>query len=314
METPSIPENENLRIHALRTLQILDTDPEERFDRITRMAKRLFGVSISLVSLVDSDRQWFKSKQGLDACETHRDISFCGHAILDNEVFVIENALEDKRFFDNPLVTDAPNIRFYAGCPLKTSSGFNIGTLCLIDQKTRMMDEEDLQLLKDLGSMVEKEFTALQMATMDEVTLISNRRGFMALAEHTIKVCRRKGLTSSLVLFDMKTFQTKCETHSVNEGNLLLKHFALALQSVFRGSDLYARLIDGQFAVLLTGSHEEEINGILSRFSDKLDEICQSQNITEPIEFKSSAAHFPRDTNLSVQAMLEIANQKLKNK
>ena len=142
MIKPDTPKNEAERLHALRTLKILDTSHEERFDRVTRMAKRMFNVSISLVSLIDEDRQWFKSAQGLEATETPRDISFCGHAINQEGLFIIPNAIEDQRFHDNPLVTDAPNIRFYAGYTLKIREGLNIGTLCLIDQKPREMDEE----------------------------------------------------------------------------------------------------------------------------------------------------------------------------
>ena len=181
MIKPAIPSNEAERLHALRTLNILDTSHEERFDRVTRMAKRMFNVSISLVSLIDEDRQWFKSKQGLEASETPRDISFCGHAINQDGLFIIPNAVEDERFHDNPLVTDAPHIRFYAGYTLKIRTGLNIGTLCLIDQKPREMDSEDQQLLEDLGAMIEQEIKSIQLATLDELTLISNRRGFYHL-------------------------------------------------------------------------------------------------------------------------------------
>jgi GAF domain-containing protein len=129
MIKPNIPENEAERIHALRTLEVLDTSHEERFDRVTRMAKRMFGVSISLVSLIDKDRQWFKSKQGLEVKETPRDISFCAHAINHDGLFIIPDAAADERFYDNPLVTDSPKIRFYAGCPLEIKDGLKIGTL-----------------------------------------------------------------------------------------------------------------------------------------------------------------------------------------
>lgn len=119
---PAFPLDEANRLATLRGLNILDTPPEERFDRLTRLAQQLINVPIAVVSLVDSNRQWFKSCQGLDASETPRNISFCGHAILDNELFVIPDALLDTRFSDNPLVTGAPNIRFYAGQPLKGKS------------------------------------------------------------------------------------------------------------------------------------------------------------------------------------------------
>ncbi|MFH0934086.1 MAG: GAF domain-containing protein, partial [Pseudomonadota bacterium] len=124
MHIPAIPDNESQRLQALHGRALLDTPAEERFDRLTRLARNMLGVRIALVSLVDTDRQWFKSRQGLDACETGRDISFCGHAILDDAIFEITDASLDLRFADNPLVTGPPHIRFYAGAPLATADGY----------------------------------------------------------------------------------------------------------------------------------------------------------------------------------------------
>ena len=124
MKAPETPPEEFERQAALERTGLLDTAPEERFDRYTRMACKAFNVPIALVSLVDSNRQWFKSCQGLSASETPRNVSFCGHAILNSELLVIQDTLHDKRFMDNPLVTDDPHIRFYAGAPLHNSEGF----------------------------------------------------------------------------------------------------------------------------------------------------------------------------------------------
>jgi GAF domain-containing protein len=133
MKAPEYPKNEDIRLAALRSLDILDTEPEERFDRLTRIAKRLFKVPIALVSFVDINRQWFKSCQGLEVKEMPRDISFCGHAILGDDIFIISDTLLDDRFYDNPLVINEPRIRFYAGIPLVISNEIRVGTLCLID-------------------------------------------------------------------------------------------------------------------------------------------------------------------------------------
>ena len=155
MLAPIKPPDECARLAELTSLGLLDTQPEERFDRITRTARRLFGVATALVSLVDAERQWFKSAQGLDARETARDISFCGHTILADDAFIIEDAALDARFADNPLVRGAPHIRFYAGMPLHGPHGHRIGTLCLIDPAPRRFDAADLTALGDLAMLAE---------------------------------------------------------------------------------------------------------------------------------------------------------------
>lgn len=167
MQPPERSENETERLAALELTGLLDTLPEERFDRITRIARSMFGVDIALVSLVSADEQWFKSRQGLDACSTSRDISFCGHAILGADVFVVPDTARDARFADNPLVTGAPHIRFYAGAPLKTGDGFRIGTLCIMDSEPRIFQDADRCALRDLADLVEREIQ--QVVTQDQL-------------------------------------------------------------------------------------------------------------------------------------------------
>lgn len=159
MQTAALPANEDERIAELRGLDLLDTPAEDRFDRITRTAARLFDVPIALVSLVDSCRQWFKSRQGLDACETERDISFCGHAIHAGDILLVPDAHQDPRFADNPLVTGPPFVRFYAGAPLTTGGGYRVGTLCVIDVRPRVFSSSDLRALRDLADWVQDEFS-----------------------------------------------------------------------------------------------------------------------------------------------------------
>ncbi|TNE52337.1 MAG: PAS domain S-box protein [Deltaproteobacteria bacterium] len=154
---PAIPQDELQRIQALHALGILDTPPEERFDRLTRLVATLLNVPIALISLVDSERQWFKSKVGLAVEETSRDVSFCAHAIHFDDLFVVNNAEQDKRFADNPLVRQEPRIRFYAGQPLHASDGSRVGTLCAIDSKPRELKPHEHQALQDLAAIAETE-------------------------------------------------------------------------------------------------------------------------------------------------------------
>jgi len=271
MKTPDTPENEQDRLETLRSIDILDTDPEERFDRLTRMAKRMFGVSIALVSLVDENRQWFKSKAGLDACETGRDISFCGHAILGNDIFVIEDALEDERFTDNPLVTGDPKIRFYAGAPLRYLDGNKIGTLCIIDQKPRVLDTEDYTMLRDLAEMAEGELAAIQLATIDDLTKISNRRGFVSLAQNSISLCARQGSPVSMVFLDLDKFKPINDQFGHAEGDHALITFADLMRQSFRDSDVFARIGGDEFVVLLTNTESDRATKIVDRFRNQVD-------------------------------------------
>lgn len=157
MLKPEVPIFETQRLAALRALQVLDTPAEPRFDQITALVRMTFDCQIVLVSLVDTDRQWFKSRQGIDACQTSRDISFCGHAILQDGLFEVCDAAADPRFADNPLVTDAPFIRFYAGHTLKSIDGYGLGTLCLIDSKPRQLSEQEKQRLAGFAALCERE-------------------------------------------------------------------------------------------------------------------------------------------------------------
>lgn len=155
-----LPEDEAQRLAALHSLGILDTPPEERFDRLTRLAAALFDVPVALVSLVDHDRQWLKSRHGTSLEETSREVSFCAHAVVAREVMVVPDALLDPRFAGNPLVTGATRTRFYAGCPLFLPDGSCAGTLCIVDTRPRQLDDKGVRLLHDLATLVERELTA----------------------------------------------------------------------------------------------------------------------------------------------------------
>jgi GAF domain-containing protein len=152
-----LPPDEDARLQALRELLILDTPPEERFDRITRFAMTEFEVPIATLSLVDRDRQWFKSRFGLDVCETPREHSFCSHTILERRHLVVPDTLKDARFRDNPLVVGPPGIRFYAGAILRLPHGPALGALCLMDHRPREIDAIGLSILGALRDLVLEE-------------------------------------------------------------------------------------------------------------------------------------------------------------
>jgi len=153
MKTP-LPKAEKKRLKILWQYELLDTIPEEAFDDLTALAAHICEAPIALISLVDENRQWFKSKVGISINETSRDVSFCAHAILQSDLFIIPDALKDKRFADNPLVTSSPKIRFYAGAPLITPDGHALGTLCVIDKVPRELKPEQKQALRVLSRHV----------------------------------------------------------------------------------------------------------------------------------------------------------------
>lgn len=308
MTPPSIPANEQLRLDTLRALNILDTSAEERFDRLTRLARRLFGVPIALVSLVDANRQWFKSCIGLSSTESPREISFCGHAILDDGILMVPDALLDERFHDNPLVVDEPGIRFYAGCPLSVANGSKLGTLCLIDVEPREFGEEDRALLRDLARMAEQELAALQLATMDELTLLSNRRGFSVLAQHALNVCKRQDKPATLLFFDLDGFKGINDRFGHAEGDRALSVFASQLRQSLRDSDVIGRLGGDEFVALLTSTDAALCETTLARLKTAMDAINVQAARGYDIAFSVGSVQFDAARHDGTAALLAEAD------
>jgi diguanylate cyclase (GGDEF)-like protein len=308
MIPPQIPADEQERLHQLRTLAILDTPPEERFDRVTRMAKRLFGVPIALVSFVDENRQWFKSNNGLEISQTERKISFCAHAILNKGVMIINDAAEDERFSDNPLVTGAPHIRFYAGKPLLSLSGQALGSLCILDRNPRNFDDDDIAMLTDLAGMVEREIMAVQLSISDELTKISNRRGFLTLTRYSLDVCKREMFPAWLVFFDLNNFKKINDKYGHAAGDQVLKLFAEEMRESFRSSDIFARLGGDEFVALLTNSAADQIENLIKRFEDGLNARAASNDLPYTIDFSYGVVAYEPLKHDSIEDMLHEAD------
>lgn len=305
MKTPAVPTDEQARLRTLESLNILDSLPEERFDRLTRIARRLFRVPIALVSLVDENRQWFKSSAGLNVTETGRDISFCGHAILDDDPLIVPDATLDPRFADNPLVVAEPCIRFYAGCPLRAPNGQRLGTLCVIGSEPRELDAEDLQILQDLALMAEREMASVQLATLDALTGISNRCGFRMLADKALKMASRRNMSASLLLCDLSDFSSINETYGHAEGDRALIAFAEQLKKVFRDSDIIARLEGDEFVVLLTGACSADAQSAVARLREALHNDCTAAARGYEIRFSCGEVEFQPERHLSLDDLLQ---------
>jgi GAF domain-containing protein len=215
--TGPFPPNESERLAALQSYEVLDTTCEAAFDNIAKMAAQLTGCPISLVSLIDSDRQWFKAKIGLDTSQTPREHAFCGHAIdTPSEPFIIPDALQDERFANNPLVQGGPGIRFYAGVPLVNSEGAALGTLCVLDQRPRELTDEQTQTLQRLAEAVmttlelrRAMITVRRMALLDYLTGIANRPALMSALEAAIARQARQAAPFVLVYLDLNGFKKR---------------------------------------------------------------------------------------------------------
>ena len=304
MKKPDTPHDEQARLETLRSLGILETAPEERFDRLTRTAKRLFGVPIALVSLIDENRQWFKSCIGLSVSETSRDISFCGHAILGDDLFIIPDTIVDERFADNPLVLNDPYIRFYAGYPLRAPNGRKLGTLCIIDRQPRNFGKGELEALTDLAAMVEREIAAAQLATLDELTNISNRRGFMMLSQHSLHLCVRRKLSASLVFMDLDKFKPINDTFGHAEGDKALTVFAKQMQAMCRDEDIFARLGGDEFALLLIDASKGNAENVVSRLCHSVEKYNQEAKRGYDVSFSYGIVEFNPDKHHTIDALL----------
>jgi diguanylate cyclase (GGDEF)-like protein len=282
-----LPENESERLRALNELAILDTLPEQAYDDIVHCASIICDTPIALVTLVDDVRQWFKARVGLEPLETPREYAFCAHAILKpNDVMIVSDAKKDERFASNPLVTDEPNIRFYAGAPLITAKGEALGTICVIDRVPRQLEPKQVEMLqtlsrqvvaqlqlrrsilnlekiilereqqtkqmKDYQETLETTLTQLKLQSLtDELTGIKNRRAFQRQLENEYKRALRYDTPLSLLLLDLDKFKEYNDEFGHLAGDEVLRMVAKILQENSRVHDFVARYGGEEFAVVL---------------------------------------------------------------
>lgn len=300
---------ERQRLEKLHSLNILDTPAEQRFDRITRLAKRLFNVPISLVTLIDENRQWFKSKAGIDIDETSRDDAFCNQTIQGEEPLIVLDASIDPLFRDNPFVTGMPHIRFYAGYPVKAPSGEKLGSLCVVDDKPRFFSENDNQLLRELGLMVEEEIAANLLLCEDHLTGLLNRRGFDFRAQHMLDLCHMRQLQAALIYFDLDNFKNINDQDGHPAGDEALRQFASLLQNNFRESDLLGRIGGDEFVALTINQDSSDFKQVIHRLDVAVAAYNSHVSESQRLQYSYGVATTEDDDDYALQRFYNKADE-----
>ncbi|WP_417794124.1 ATP-binding protein [Terasakiella pusilla] len=288
--------NEKARLAALCELNVLDTPKEDRFDRITRIAQQYFKVDIVLVSLIDVNRQWFKSSQGLDVAQTPRDVSFCGHAIQSTDLFIIPDAHKDERFADNPFVTGAPYVRSYAGYPVKAPGGEVVGTLCLIHREPRVLSDVEMQTLFDLGKCVEVELKRTHLLKLE------------ADARHLAEMAREASAAKSEFLSNM-SHELRTPLNSIlgfaqlllmSQRNPLDDRQSKHVAQIAEGGQYLLNLIDGLLDLEKVETGKIHFNVVNVMVQDVLDD-CVSLIETNAEKSNIQVFALGQETDLMIQ-------------
>lgn len=332
MQEPALPPDETERLAALHRLDILDTPPEARFDRITRLACSTFNVPIALVSLVDSQRQWFKSCQGLDVRETPRSLSFCAHALFSPEILLVADTLEDPRFVDHPAVTGEPKVRFYAGCPLRTADERIVGTLCVVDREPRTLSADEAELLRGLAAWVENELNAFELKRLvtalqeRDTRLLESEQRFrhafdyapigIALVSPTEEWLRVNPALCELVGYSAeelqrRTFQDITHPDDLAVDLAFLKELLAGKRAVYTIEKRYLHRLGHTVWISLSASLVRTAQGEPAYFVSQIEDITERRRLEQlKSEFLATAAHELRSPMSSILGFSELLLQR----
>ncbi|HEX8382493.1 MAG TPA: sensor domain-containing diguanylate cyclase [Sphingomonas sp.] len=258
--------DEEARLSALHRYDVLDSAPEAQFDKIVDLVRTVFRVPIATVTLVAQDRQWFKARLGLAASETPRGVSFCTHTIQQREALVVPDAHADPRFASSPLVVGDPFVRSYAGVPLRTPDGYNVGALCAMDTQPRDFSPAEIAILANFASLVVDEFELRQIARRDQLTGALTRRGFVEQAAKEIARHQRYGRPGSLLMLDVDHFKSVNDTYGHPAGDQVLRLLADLCGEAMRPNDVLGRIGGEEFALLLPETDAAEALVAADRF------------------------------------------------
>jgi diguanylate cyclase (GGDEF)-like protein len=278
------------RLAALRRLEILDTPDEPEFDELVATAAAICGTPVSLVTLVDEHRQWFKAVYGITVRETSREVSFCEHALLLGDLLLVEDTTQDARLAENPDVTGGPKYRFYAGMPIQ-AGGYSMGTLCVLDYKARTLGEGQLEALRmlarkantrlalreqrlvlqrTLAAAKEDNSRLMAMATTDPLTGLLNRRTFLERLMEEFASSSRQGWPLSVAMLDIDNFKRCNDRHGHDVGDEVLRRFAALLKDAVRETDMAVRYGGEEFVLLLSNTNEQDAMTMCARILGRI--------------------------------------------
>jgi diguanylate cyclase (GGDEF)-like protein len=279
---------EDDRLRTLREYRILDTDPDESFERITRIVSAALHVPMAAITLVDTDRQWFKSRIGIDIEETPRSASFCAHTMIGETAMLVPDTLRDPRFFDNPLVLGDPRIRFYAGYPLVSPSGMPLGAVCVLDIEPRTATPVELGLLRDVAALVMEQLNLRLLASTDGLTGSLRREAFFEAASRELRLSYHYEWPTSCLMIDADHFKSINDNHGHDVGDEVLEALVQAIKSELRSTDILGRIGGEEFAVLLPRTSPTEALRVAERIREQVARI-NIQAIPNPLKLTISA-------------------------
>ena len=269
------------RLEALDRFDVMDTPREEAFDRITRLIKNIFHLPIAIVSMIDGHRQWYKAYEGLENREVARDETFCKYTLQDMTPLIVPDARDDARFAQNPMVTAGPQIRFYAGVPLRTTDGQNIGTVCAIGFEPRAFSPRESAILTDLAALAMDALELRQQASIDSLTGALSRRAFKEQAARAIQLAQRHKHGLACIAFDLDHFKSINDRHGHATGDKVLVAVAEACRAELRGSDLFGRLGGEEFALILPHTDRAHMGGVAEKLREAIRQVAISNGGTK---------------------------------
>lgn len=312
VKTAAYSDVERLRLRALDALHLLHTEPEERFDRITRLTRGMFDVPYALINFVADRYQWTKSASGTGLVTLARERSICASALHETNLSVVPDLAADSRFVDHPLVlgqAGTPPVRFYAGRRLLAPDGHPVGTLCILDIAPRLMSEDDLALLDDLGAMAEREIAEPPPVDLDEQTGLADARGLDMLATPILTACRMSAEPVSLIRFDLQPVVGKADEAERNDSARI--RFADMLVDTYRQSDVAACLAPGQFVLLAARCEGQSAERMVRRLRLAIDAFHRTSNTDYALVFDYGIATAPADCDDRCETLLAHAERRL---